>query len=131
MMIKLIHAADLHLDSPFSGLTPQQAAERRGEQRELLGRLAELARERKADAVLLSGDLGGDAKKSSGSEDFANITHVVPSLMVALAAGRPRDGYTYPAHHPKTAFDEAALPVGAAVYAHLAEIALQMQDGVQ
>ena len=25
MMIKLIHAADLHLDSPFSGLTPQQA----------------------------------------------------------------------------------------------------------
>ena len=57
MMIKLIHAADLHLDSPFSGLDPQQAAERRGEQRELLGRLAELARERKADAVLLSGDL--------------------------------------------------------------------------
>jgi len=25
-MIKLIHGADLHLDSPFSGLTPEQAA---------------------------------------------------------------------------------------------------------
>ena len=24
-MIKLIHGADLHLDSPFSGLTPEQA----------------------------------------------------------------------------------------------------------
>lgn len=56
-MIKLIHAADLHLDSPFSGLTPEQAAQRRQEQRELLGRLAELARTRKADAVLLAGDL--------------------------------------------------------------------------
>ena len=56
-MIKLIHAADLHLDSPFSGLSPRQAAQRREEQRELLGRLAELARERKADALLLSGDL--------------------------------------------------------------------------
>ena len=27
-MIKLIHGADLHLDSPFSGLTPEQAARR-------------------------------------------------------------------------------------------------------
>lgn len=56
-MVKLIHAADLHLDSPFSGLSPQLAAQRRGEQRRLLEGLAALARERKADAVLLSGDL--------------------------------------------------------------------------
>ena len=56
-MIKLIHGADLHLDSPFSGLTPEQAAARRQEQRELLDRLAGLAREREADLVLLSGDL--------------------------------------------------------------------------
>ena len=56
-MIKLIHGADLHLDSPFSGLTPEQAAARRQEQRELLDRLARLAREREADLLLLSGDL--------------------------------------------------------------------------
>ena len=56
-MIKLIHGADLHLDSPFSGLSPQQAAQRRREQRELPGRLARLAAERGADLVLLSGDL--------------------------------------------------------------------------
>ena len=56
-MIKLIHGADLHLDSPFSGLTPEQAAARRQEQRELLDRLAGLAREQGADLVLLSGDL--------------------------------------------------------------------------
>ena len=56
-MIKLIHGADFHLDSPFSGLAPDQAAQRRREQRELLARLAQLAREREAGLVLLSGDL--------------------------------------------------------------------------
>ena len=56
-MVKLIHAADLHLDSPFSGLSPELAAQRRSEQRQLLERLSALARERGADAVLLSGDL--------------------------------------------------------------------------
>ena len=83
--------------------------------RELLG----------AESVLLSSELGGDAKKSTGSEDFANVSHAVPSLMVALAAGNPADGYDFPAHHPKTRFDEAALSVGAAVYAAMAIRALE------
>ena len=56
-MIKLIHGADFHLDSPFSGLDPQQAALRRGAQRQLLEDLAQLARAEQADLVLLSGDL--------------------------------------------------------------------------
>ena len=56
-MLTIIHGADFHLDSPFAGLTPQRAAQRRGEQRELLSALAELSRERQADLVLLSGDL--------------------------------------------------------------------------
>ncbi len=57
--------------------------------------------------------------KFSGSEDFAHITHAIPSVMLALAAGRTSEGYTYPLHHPKVCFDEAALPVGAALYAYL------------
>ena len=56
-MLTIIHGADFHLDSPFAGLTPQRAAQRRGEQRELLSALAELSRQRRADLVLLSGDL--------------------------------------------------------------------------
>ena len=32
-MIKFLHAADLHLDAPFSALSPEQAAARRQEQR--------------------------------------------------------------------------------------------------
>ena len=56
-MLKLIHAADLHLDSPFAGLRPERAAQRRREQRQLLERLAALAAEKQADLVLLAGDL--------------------------------------------------------------------------
>lgn len=55
--LKIIHAADLHLDSPFQALGAEKAALRRSEQRELLGRLCALARERKADMLLLAGDL--------------------------------------------------------------------------
>ena len=56
-MLKLIHAADLHLDSPFAGLSPEKAARRRAELREVPARLARLVREEGAQLVLLSGDL--------------------------------------------------------------------------
>lgn len=56
-MLKLIHASDFHLDSPFSGLTPERAAQRRSEQRSLLDDLAQLVQDKGADLVLLSGDL--------------------------------------------------------------------------
>lgn len=54
--IRIIHAADLHLDSPFEALG-EKAAVRRAEQRELLGSIADIAREREADMLLLAGDL--------------------------------------------------------------------------
>ena len=72
------------------------------------------------ERVLLSSELGGEGAKSAGSEDFAHVSHAVPSLMVALAAGNPKGGYAWPAHHPQASFDEAALPSGAAVYAAMA-----------
>ena len=63
---------------------------------------------------------GSSAARSSGSEDFAAISHRVPALMLALAAGHPDDGYIHPLHHPKADFDERALTSGAAAYAWLA-----------
>lgn len=62
----------------------------------------------------------GKAPKSTGSEDFAYVSQEVPSIMFALAAGHPNDGYCYPQHHPKAKFDEAVLPSGSAVYAYTA-----------
>ena len=66
--------------------------------------------------------LSGNAKpaKTSGSEDFAFVSQEVPSIMLALAAGRPDQGYCYPQHHPKAKFDEDVLSTGSAVYAYTA-----------
>jgi hippurate hydrolase len=63
---------------------------------------------------------GGSASKSAGSEDFAYVSQEVPSIMLALAAGNPNQGYCFPQHHPKVKFDESALADGSAVYAYVA-----------
>lgn len=59
---------------------------------------------------------GGKPARGGGSEDFAYVSHEVPSLMLALAAGEPSEGYAYPQHHPKVKFDESVLSTGAAVF---------------
>lgn len=68
--IKVLHSADLHLDSPFEGLTAGKAAIRRGEQRQLLAALSGLAREENVDLVLLAGDLldSGNTYYETGEE---------------------------------------------------------------
>ncbi|MBQ2968088.1 MAG: amidohydrolase [Clostridia bacterium] len=64
---------------------------------------------------------GSFPKKASGSEDFAYISHQTPSLLINIAAGDSRNGFSHPLHNAKTTFDESALPVGSFVYAKFAE----------
>lgn len=59
-MIKILHAADFHLDSAFASLPPEKAAARRREQRAALEQLAALCDG--CDLVLLSGDLFDSAR---------------------------------------------------------------------
>lgn len=63
---------------------------------------------------------GGKPQRGGGSEDFAYITQEIPSVMLALAAGEPSKGHSYPQHHPKVTFDEDVLAIGAAVFAGIA-----------
>lgn len=56
-MVKLLHAADFHLDSPYRSLNAQQARQRRHEGRENLLRLTQFANAGEVDVVLLAGDL--------------------------------------------------------------------------
>ena len=73
------------------------------------------------DVVYDSAGLGGNvARRNGGSEDFAYISREVPSVMIAISAGKTEEGYDYPLHHPKAKFDESALCVGVATYASLA-----------
>lgn len=58
--------------------------------------------------------------KSTGSEDFSYVSHEVPSIMLAIAAGNINEGYTKPLHHPKVKFDENVLASAPAVYSYAA-----------
>ena len=77
-MIRILHAADLHLDSPFQSLGREKALLRRREQRQLLTRIADAAREQRADIVLLAGDL-------FDSEDvFSDTGCMLESVLASL-----------------------------------------------
>ena len=81
-MIRILHAADLHLDSPFQALGREKAAQRRAEQWGMLARLGELAKEQRADMVLLAGDLF-DAD-SPFSETARMLEQVLPAMEVPV-----------------------------------------------
>lgn len=63
---------------------------------------------------------GGKPIRGGGSEDVAYVSHAVPSLMLALAAGEPDKRYPFTQHHPRVKFDETVLPTGSAVFAYTA-----------
>ncbi|MCH5213339.1 MAG: amidohydrolase [Oscillospiraceae bacterium] len=69
-------------------------------------------------AISLSEISGG--KPGGGSEDFAFVSHEVPTVSIFLVAGSINDGYIYGQHHPKVRFDDSVLHCGAAAYAYSA-----------
>ena len=71
-----------------------------------------------ADSKISAEDM--KAAKAAGSEDFAYISHHVPSVMIALSSGNAKNGFSYPLHHPKVIFDENALATGSSIYAYSA-----------
>lgn len=79
-MIRILHTGDLHLDSPFRGLTPEKARQRREEQRELLQRIRTLAEERQVDAVLIAGDL------FDGDSVYYETTRMLVDTFSAMSA---------------------------------------------
>jgi DNA repair exonuclease SbcCD nuclease subunit len=91
--IKLLHAADLHLDSPFEALPAGKASIRRKEQRELLDALAQLAAKEQVDLVLLSGDLlDSSSPYFETGEELVRRLRSIPAPVV-IAPGN-HDCYT-------------------------------------
>ncbi|MGN1412478.1 MAG: M20 family metallopeptidase [Oscillospiraceae bacterium] len=84
--------------------------------------LKELLGKERAFSVDEINAMSGNSKslKTAGSEDFAYVSQKVPSIMLALSAGQPEKGYSYPQHHPMVKFDEDVLPIGSAIYAYTA-----------
>jgi len=67
-VIKVLHTADLHLDTPFSAMNDvQKARTRRLELREAFGKTVDQARLRDVSVVLLAGDMLDNALSSGAS----------------------------------------------------------------
>ena len=86
-MIKFLHGADLHLDSPFRALPPEQAALRRREQLGLLRDLVDLANDTGCDLVLLSGDLLDSEAARPDTADALRRTLAACRIPVFIAPG--------------------------------------------
>lgn len=57
MGLKILHSADWHLDSPFSGFSGEQRAYLKAELRKIPEKVADICRREQCDLVLLGGDL--------------------------------------------------------------------------
>ena len=89
MAITVIHCADLHFDSPFSGLDSAHKAEiRREELRQVFGRITNLARTENADALIISGDLFDSSAISSQTLRYIREKiSQISDIPVFIAAG--------------------------------------------
>ncbi len=72
------------------------------------------------DMTPLTGGKAGGGKAGGGSEDFAFVSHEVPTVSMFLSAGNSKDGYLYGQHHPKVRFDDSILYEGSAAYSYFA-----------
>ena len=87
--MKLLHTADLHLDSAFCGSGALAADIRRQAQRSLLKRIFDTAREETCDMVLIAGDLF----------DTLLVTPETKSLCIELFASFGRPVVIAPGNH--------------------------------
>ena len=84
-MFRFLHAADLHLDSPFAALPADRAALRRQESRQLPDRLADYVNSHDIRLVLLAGDLfeGADPYRETEEHLAAALGRMEAEVFIA------------------------------------------------
>lgn len=103
--LRILHAADLHLDSPFEGLPEGKAARRRAELRLLLGKIADTAQSESVQLVLLPGDLlDSDSAFTETAEELLRTLEKI-KVPVIIAPGN-HDFYSGESVYAKINFPE-------------------------
>lgn len=87
--MKLLHTADLHLDSPFCASSPSEAEARRGRQRTILKKIFSLADSEGCDVILIAGDLF----------DSPTVTPETKELCLSLFANFGKPIFIAPGNH--------------------------------
>lgn len=87
--LKFLHCSDLHLDTPYIGLSPEKSEERRSALRQTFKRLMEYIRNAGIKYVLMSGDIF-DIKHATGAtaELFIREIRNTPETSFIIAPGR-------------------------------------------
>jgi len=84
--MKLIHCADIHLDSPMeTNLTPEKARERKMEVRSAFARMVRYAEDAGVEAILIAGDLF----------DSTHVTKSTEKYVIDLIAAHPSIDFYY------------------------------------
>lgn len=104
-MVRILHAADFHLDSAFTGLSERQARERRQESRDLARRMVDYANDHAVQLLLLSGDLfDSDSIYGQTAEELAAALRAFRGQVV-IAPGN-HDCYTAVSPYARTLWPE-------------------------
>ena len=96
--MKIVHCADIHLDSPFSGLDSSQAAIKREDIRRSFSKIIALVKDENADALIIAGDLFDGKNVSKLTLDFiVSKFSEIADVPVFIAAGNhdPKDDKSY------------------------------------
>ncbi len=103
-MLKLVHCADLHLDSPFRSESAEKSEIRRRELRGTFARLIMFIKENKIDICLLSGDLFDLGYVTRDTAMFvASQLETVPDCSFIISPGN-HDPYSDSGVYGTTAF---------------------------
>ena len=119
-MIKILHSADWHLDSPLGLKDPQQAKKLKEELGKIPDRIAALSKAHGCDLVLLSGDLfdgaasqGTLAKLKQTLQDMEVPVFITPGNHDFAAANSPWLSEVFPENvhiFKKSSMESVALP---------------------
>ncbi|AWK50725.1 DNA repair exonuclease [Clostridium beijerinckii] len=55
--IKILHTADIHFDTPFSGMTPKEALKSKEELKQVFEKIIKMTLEKEIDILLIAGDI--------------------------------------------------------------------------
>ena len=104
-MLKVLHCADLHLDSPFTDSLHKGEA-RRAKLRSVFTNMIAFAQDKKIDLFLISGDLFDSEFASKDTAAFLSKAMAsVPSCRFVIAPGN-HDPYTASSIYAGTDFPE-------------------------
>ena len=86
--VKILHSADLHFDTPFSGLSVNAAEKRREDLRVTFGEITRIAKEEQVDLLFICGDLFDNANVYKTTLEYIiQKLDAIPETKVFISPG--------------------------------------------